>query len=427
MQGGTPAPHRASSAGASGVPVHAGRGWGRRGLQIDQQRIDKEENEMKLKRKLKQPWWKGAGSKTRGKGQQQGNRNRKDTTHDSRMGHKAKGSGRKHAETRESLSIEGPTKLNLGSNYDEVAEFIKEIHALPRKYVEARISLEKTQELDLGGILVFAAALEILNLLGATDRKGERWKVSIEDPSSMHRGVLGVLHDFGVHQLIQPKTRIIDQRRQTAAEALGLSVLQVQRGREADGRLVKRFVEDKLEKLIEGRPEKRYQLIGAITEAITNVGEHAYKPETKGHHWWVSAAYHKTSGQLTVAVYDHGQGIPTTLRRKYVQTASKTVGGMNPLRRMLRLNDGQMIAKAHRLDKSRTKLKNRGKGLRWDMQAYLENISGQGSYRVTSGFGQYEVVRGITAPLEPKWRELGTELQGTLVEWEIQIGGRPNQ
>ena len=385
---------------------------------------------MKWKRKIKQPSWKGAGTKARERQSLQSRRKRKDTKRISGVERRTKGSGnigRKHAETREPLSIEGPEKLNLGSNHDEVAEFIRKIHSLSKKHIEAGISLGKTQELDLGGILVFAAALEILNLLGATNREGEKWSVSIENPGSMHSEVFGVLHDFGVHQLIEPKARIIDQRKQTTAQALGLSVLQVQRGRVADGKLVKRFVEEKLEQLIQDRPENRYRLIGAITEAITNVSEHAYRPDTAGHHWWISAAYHETSGQLTVAVYDHGQGIPATLRKKYTQAASKTVGGVNPLRRILRLNDGQIIATAHRLGKSRTRLKNRGKGLRWDMQAYLENISVQGSYRVTSGFGQYGVVRNTVAPQEPEWRNLGTELQGTLVEWKIQIKARPEQ
>ena len=385
---------------------------------------------MKWKRKFKQPWWKGAGTKARERRQRQSARSRKDTKYNFGVGRSTKGSGgsgRRHAETRELLSIEGPEKLNLSNNYDEVARFIREIHALPKKHIEAGISLGKTQELDLGGILVFAAALEILNLLGATNRRGEQWRVSIENQSSMHPGVFGVLHDFGVHQLIAPRARISDQRKQTTAQALGLSVLQVQRGRVADGKLVKRFVEEKLEQLIQSRPENRYRLIGAITEAITNVGEHAYRSDTQGHHWWISAAYHNASGQLTVAVYDHGQGIPTTLRRKYAQAAAKTAGSVNPLRRILRLNDGQMIATAHRLDKSRTRLKNRGKGLRWDMQAYLESISAQGSYRVTSGFGQYEVVRGMTVPQEPEWRNLDTELQGTLVEWKVQIKARPEQ
>ena len=67
-------------------------------------------------------------------------------------------------------------------------------------------------------------------------------------------------------------------------------------------------------------PNKRL-LFSAVTEAMTNVRQHAYRKHApysfEPQFWWLSAAFNTEEQMINIMIYDRGSGIPETLRRTW--------------------------------------------------------------------------------------------------------------
>ncbi len=167
-------------------------------------------------------------------------------------------------------------------------------------------------------------------------------------------------------------------------------------------------------------------LLTSISEALTNVTQHAYPKEFKKTHecierYWVSASADRGNRLLTIVVYDQGATVPGTYPRLSL--------GRNPvrfLRRALRrdidefdyANDHTYIRAAMRYGRSQTDEPFRGKGFP-QMLEQLQKI-GNGRMRVYSRAGC------CIAPTKKKMKSLSfnNSLGGTLVEWKVEI---PNE
>ncbi|WP_211211107.1 hypothetical protein [Asticcacaulis biprosthecium] len=155
------------------------------------------------------------------------------------------------------------------------------------------------------------------------------------------------------------------------------------------------------------------KLYGAISEAITNVRQWAYKdiqyqvPKQVFDRWWFLASYNEDKKRFSILVFDHGQGIPATLRRL----------GWEVLKNFLHsslFSDADAIEAAFKNPRSATGEKNRGKGLR-EMRNLLDKFS-KGTLRVVSGKGEYfyDCENGGVEK-----RLYKHDIGGTLVAWEI--------
>lgn len=158
----------------------------------------------------------------------------------------------------------------------------------------------------------------------------------------------------------------------------------------------------------------------ALSEAMTNVNHHAYHRKvfaspktalrTRGR-WWMMATLDTPKNVFKLVFYDAGVGIPNTLPRKYnlelIRQALQLLPGFRP-------DDGQMIAAAMELGRTRTALDNRGKGL-LDL-AKLIDIIGVGKMKIFSKHGAY-LYRAAGNAVN---NSVGF-VEGTLIEWELPL------
>lgn len=164
------------------------------------------------------------------------------------------------------------------------------------------------------------------------------------------------------------------------------------------------------------------RLLTTISEAITNVTQHAYLEGIQYEYqpvgrFWVAATAHRDKKSLTVVVYDQGASIPVTYPR--LNRSEKIV---RFLRRAIRVNpefeyenDGTYIRAAMRYGGSRTDRVYRGKGF---PQMYeLLKATGLGKLVVRSRGGWCE----RTANGRHRSGYLGTSIGGTLLEWTVDL------
>ena len=159
----------------------------------------------------------------------------------------------------------------------------------------------------------------------------------------------------------------------------------------------------------------RSKLYASLTEAITNVINHAYPNRDGGagdRKWWMFAQ--RKDGRLFIAVLDEGIGIPVSLKRKkvlsdYVRQITSTS------RKSL---DERLIGVAVGTLRTSTQLPFRGKGLP-EMLEFIEELA-DGSLLIMSGRGCFSCSgkdhsrNGTTYPIP---------LPGTMVFWEIPLEG----
>ena len=167
-----------------------------------------------------------------------------------------------------------------------------------------------------------------------------------------------------------------------------------------------------------GFPIKKHFLFEGLSEAITNVSQHAY-PDTNGYHvkqWWLSASYDSRAGELCVMFYDQGAGIPGTLPKWKLFERVKDMFGT--------WSDSQKIEAAMEVGRSSSGLKERGKGLqnllefaRAHREGCLSIYSSRGMYKMTSKRNG-----AAMAPLTTTQRlDFENSVGGTLIEWSVKL------
>jgi hypothetical protein len=165
------------------------------------------------------------------------------------------------------------------------------------------------------------------------------------------------------------------------------------------------------------------KVLTTISEAITNVTQHAYSGEHTYQYdhvgsFWVGATADRENRTLSVAVYDQGSTIPITYPRldlkqkaiRFLRTAiSRTPEFENQ-------HDGTYIRAAMRYGGSRTDQSFRGKGLP-QMFVLMQSI-GSGCMSIRSRAGW--CTRAASGRMTQGF--LQESIGGTLVEWTINLG-----
>ena len=187
------------------------------------------------------------------------------------------------------------------------------------------------------------------------------------------------------------------------------------------GELAKKLRED-IEAIV-GRKMQNYTLLFAgLTEAITNVGQHAYYDSKKKPYgdkpWWLSDSWNKKTRRLCVTFYDHGVGIPETLPK-------------NPLFKKIidwniENNDSRKIAAAMRAKRMRTMRPERGYGLQ-DLVHFAKAFA-DGQLRIYSKRGKFQMawkggnLNGESSEdLTESKEEFKNSIGGTLIEWSVVL------
>ena len=229
----------------------------------------------------------------------------------------------------------------------------------------------------------------------------EKWDLSIRY----------LLDEMGLFQLM----KVVNQPAPINVERPPLYFIQFKSSEVAEGELATQLRSDL--QALTGDIPGWHHLYGGLTEAMTNVRQHAY-PETeqtkrysRTNRWWMFGAYEKNRRQLTCVFFDRGVGIPATLPRTH---------SMERVRKFLeRLgipeDDGSLIAAATELGRTSTAASHQGRGLH-DVKEFVER-STNGRLRILSRRGQfiYDGKNPDQASVLP------ASIGGTLIEWEISL------
>ncbi len=301
--------------------------------------------------------------------------------------------------------IQLPEDFLLESNFENVIKELYKIRGASKRQrnEEIFIDFKGIRKLSPATALVLAAELYRWN---HTPSCG---KLTAVDTDQWDTEVRGLLNDMGFFELLQ-----INRLVPSVDANTNIRYIKFKTGNSADGRTIADLLKDDLEASVGRLPMQRH-LYAAISEAITNVVQHAYgNHQNKSYRrcWWLSASYDYDERKVSVMVYDQGVGIPRTLPPELIR---EKIMAKTPFPE----RDATLIQKAHQLYRTASKKKNRGVGMRKDMRGYMEKLS-DGYYKVTSLKGVYTFKR-----LDGKTEELceanSTSLEGTLIEWSLSL------
>lgn len=154
------------------------------------------------------------------------------------------------------------------------------------------------------------------------------------------------------------------------------------------------------------------KLYGAMVEALTNCNNHAYPCHSNNEDksWYIFSKFND-KGELTIAYYDCGVGIPNSLRAKPVVSDYLMLRNSHP-----RKSDKRMIGLAVGSNRSSTKLPFRGKGLP-EMLEFIRSTEIGGLY-IQSYHGCY--IYNSASKLETR-RDYRNPIVGTLIQWTVPL------
>lgn len=168
--------------------------------------------------------------------------------------------------------------------------------------------------------------------------------------------------------------------------------------------------------------KKSKNLYRGVSEAMTNVSQHAYldiKETAKHKGWWMFCK--EENDQIFVAFCDLGDGIPVTLPQSLEKNNEKKLfvqiwKFFFPNRK--KLTDGELIRVAIEVKRSRTKKSHRGKGL-LDMIKVIEKTK-CGNLAIFSNRGIYQYKLDNSNPIE-NTRNYKYSISGTLILWSLPL------
>lgn len=171
--------------------------------------------------------------------------------------------------------------------------------------------------------------------------------------------------------------------------------------------------------------ETRVNLNTAIGEAMANVAKWAYPPDKGGYDsrlksFWITASADKRTGEMVIAIFDRGEGIPATYSRKKLHQNI-----FNELKAALKnpdgfefVNDATYIKNAVKYGNSSSDEPHRGRGLPQMLEAIEEMKSGSLTIASRGGLYHNDADKGV---LE---RVSHSSIGGTLVQWRLSLAGK---
>jgi hypothetical protein len=306
--------------------------------------------------------------------------------------------------------VPAPQILDFSKNYVETVEFLDRIRNLPQRPApsgEALVDLTPVRELTP------AVALCLVSEFDRWQRRIQRTlrPVTLRNWRS---DVRAKLNGMGFFKLLNtsPPARFVRTSRGVP------KWLRFTSGVQSDGSLARKLKEG-LEAAVGTTLDGSWHAVyRPLIEAMSNAVEHAYQvdfaPEDErslgGKRWWLSGEIDSDTERVSILFFDQGIGIARSVERTDV--IWRAIG---PLVRALGDGDAQRIAAAVAYGRSRTRAKNRGKGLGDILQ--LADLHPDNRLQIVSHSGTYIYSKGH----EPAIITNPRPLHGTLIEWNLSL------
>lgn len=319
---------------------------------------------------------------------------------------------RRNGKKRGYFDIGVPATLDLASNYEETVMLIRTMrrHALRYKH-PIRLTFEDTKEIKPAALLLLLAELHRCRLTHGNDR--------ITGTYPNNPRVERIMETSGFFNLLGVAPRSSKKKRNYPLE-----YIEFISGKRLEAETVKELRDALLGSSIAMTLPAKRRLYRALTEAMINVGQHAY-PVTYSHEsmqrgrWWLAGHVNKKTGELMVTFCDLGVGIPSTLPKlypmEYIRSALSLLPGIKP-------NDAEMIQAGMTIGRSITKQYNRGKGLN-DLRQFVDQ-AGTGELHIYSGKGHY--CYSPNGRQTENVRNYDHSIGGTLIQWSVPLNAVTN-
>lgn len=284
--------------------------------------------------------------------------------------------------------------------------------ALQRSGTKVKLDFSKTVRMYPGGMLMLLAYLEVL-----LDLYPGRLKACCM-PRSLAAQLMG---HFGIATKLGLSAASSRPRDDSVVTWKYLT------GEVADGSKISELIEGYRKLTSAEIPDGLYE---ALTEALTNVRQHAYPAGSNTpdalRRWWLFAKYEEPSGgnvgKLFVGVYDIGLGIQQSMRKHLLPTEKLLdvtgtflewtgLEGTSKLERLL-------LTEAVERNRSSTGLDFRGNGLPEMRDFVLKTTSGRLS--IVSGSSQYTTL----AKSQSSSANSSRPILGTLILWSIPLDAK---
>jgi len=307
------------------------------------------------------------------------------------------------------VKIDIPQRLDLLDSFEESVNFFSQIRKISSdKFALFSINFKTLKNISPAAALIFAAEMDRVRII-----RGSRLKVVDFNKWDNHiKTLLGAMGMYDLLNLIG----ITDPFSSTspAPAQNGERFIKFQTGEKADGQNASQFKEA-INNVIGKNIPNNKALQKSLTEAMTNVSNHAYPEEYlsqttfKQKRWWMSASFNNTTNKLTIIFYDQGVGIPTSITK----TASESFKSLINL-----FSDGKKISALMKYGRSRTNEPHRGKGLH-DIKNYIASSNiGNSYFKIYSERGLFVYSKQQECESENTY-DKRSKLKGTLIEWQI--------
>lgn len=302
----------------------------------------------------------------------------------------------------QSVEVLLPATLDFEDNYESTAAHL----ALIR---QAAIRRRRLKELHFDAITSVSPAAALV-LASEVDRwrqrVGGRLRANVSRWDPEIKRLLGQMGYFELLGLERP----VDHDH--AGDTTFINFLRSDLNHSNGGQLAK-TLRIAIEEIV-GQEIKRHLLFEGLSEAITNVSQHAYpswsySAGTK--QWWLSASFERRARRLIVMFYDQGVGIPRTLPSSHIWEWIKG--------RVDLWTDAQKIEAAMEYGRSQTARPERGKGLKNLLE--FARAHAEGKLSIFSDHGLYQAVNTGNGELASSCRDLRTSIGGTLIEWSVKL------
>lgn len=303
------------------------------------------------------------------------------------------------------LQLMVPENLDLVGNFEETAEFVRDIHrAALRDRKHVSLVFDNTQTIRPAALLLLLAEIHRCRMIHGRD--------AVVGNYPHNKRIERMLEDTGFFGLLNVAARNVTRSRKPPVE-----YIKFRSDNKLDSAEPKRLREELLGQQITMHPKARTRLYRAITEAMINVGQHAYPQYAARTHptrgrWWVAGQVNKRKGELLITFCDLGVGIPETLPKIYtwerIRSALSLLPGVNP-------NDGEMVQAGMTIGRSQTREIHRGRGLN-DLRSLIDQ-AGAGELHIFSRKGKY-----LYSPGHPEVVEnYNVSMGGTLINWSVPL------
>lgn len=293
-----------------------------------------------------------------------------------------------------------PERLDFEANYERTSTIFRQLREATLKGRRVkRVRFDRIKYISPAAALVLASEVDIWN-----HRVGGRLKPNID---SWDKDIRRLLCEMGYFELLGL------ERPTTPIPSGSVTFLNFRRGTSGPvdkGKLAKELRID-IER-ITGQGIRKHEFFQGLSEAMVNVGHHAYPATAPGNKfWWQSASFDRRDRTLTVMFYDQGIGIP----------ASLPPGGLiERLRaRFASWPDSLKIKTAMKYGRSSTRRGERGKGLQ-DVAKFAKAYP-EGRLSIYSGNGLYRIRHTNDDKVQVRLRDHKNSVGGTLIEWSVRL------